>query len=117
MIIGRGDERAFCAGGDVKRASPSIARTHQVELVLDLKANKQTALPFFKEEFQLNWLMGRIGKPYVSFIDGIISRSTRTSDMLMDSGRRCWNFNARSYSSRDITYSFRHARDQYRLLA
>ena len=111
MIIGRGDERAFCAGGDVKRTSLSRARTHQVELVLDLKANKQTALPFFKEEFQLNWLMGRIGKPYISFIDGIISRFTTTSDMLTDSGRRCWNFNARSYSSRDITYSFRHARN------
>jgi 3-hydroxyisobutyryl-CoA hydrolase len=45
---------------------------------LDLKANKQTAVPFFKEEFQLNWLMGRIGKPYVSFIDGIISMFSQT---------------------------------------
>jgi len=78
VIIGRGDERAFCAGGDVKRMSPAILNyTKFAELVLDLKANKQTAVPFFKEEFQLNWLMGRIGKPYVSFIDGIISESSR----------------------------------------
>ncbi|WWC89284.1 uncharacterized protein L201_004205 [Kwoniella dendrophila CBS 6074] len=59
VIIGTGDQRAFCAGGDVK------------QLVLDLKEGKDTALPFFKSEFELNWTLGRLGKPYVSVIDGV----------------------------------------------
>lgn len=28
------------------------------------------ALEFFKDEFQLNWEMGRFNKPYVAIIDG-----------------------------------------------
>ncbi|WVN88360.1 uncharacterized protein L203_103566 [Cryptococcus depauperatus CBS 7841] len=59
VVIGTGDHRAFCAGGDVK------------QLVLDLKTGKQTSLPFFKEEFKLNWLLAKLGKPYVAFIDGV----------------------------------------------
>ncbi|WVQ99430.1 hypothetical protein IAU59_006565 [Kwoniella sp. CBS 9459] len=59
VIIGTGDSRAFCAGGDVK------------QLVLDLKEGKETALPFFKSEFQLNWTLGRLGKPYIAVIDGV----------------------------------------------
>nr|XP_018262939.1 3-hydroxyisobutyryl-CoA hydrolase [Kwoniella dejecticola CBS 10117]OBR85097.1 3-hydroxyisobutyryl-CoA hydrolase [Kwoniella dejecticola CBS 10117] len=59
VIIGTGDQRAFCAGGDVK------------QLVLDLKEGKDTALPFFKSEFELNWTLGRLGKPYVAIIDGV----------------------------------------------
>ncbi|WVQ67623.1 uncharacterized protein L199_005826 [Kwoniella botswanensis] len=59
VIIGTGDQRAFCAGGDVK------------QLVLDLKEGKDTALPFFKSEFELNWTLGRLGKPYVAVIDGV----------------------------------------------
>jgi 3-hydroxyisobutyryl-CoA hydrolase len=41
--------------------------------VLDLKEGKNTALPFFKDEFELNWLLARLGKPYVSIMDGITS--------------------------------------------
>ncbi|WVF71488.1 hypothetical protein IAT40_006294 [Kwoniella sp. CBS 6097] len=59
VIIGTGDSRAFCAGGDVK------------QLVLDLREGKETALPFFKSEFQLNWTLGRLGKPYIAVIDGV----------------------------------------------
>ncbi|RSH87299.1 hypothetical protein EHS25_003208 [Saitozyma podzolica] len=59
LIIGTGSEKAFCSGGDVK------------QLVLDTKAGKFTALDFFKDEFQLNWAMSRLGKPYVAVIDGI----------------------------------------------
>jgi 3-hydroxyisobutyryl-CoA hydrolase len=43
--------------------------------VLDTKAGKFTALDFFKDEFQLNWAMSRLGKPYVAVIDGITSAS------------------------------------------
>lgn len=45
------------------------------ELVLDTKAGKFTALDFFKDEFQLDWAMSRLGKPYVAVIDGITSAS------------------------------------------
>jgi hypothetical protein len=107
VIIGRGDERAFCAGGDVKRES-SRSASDGIELVLDLKANKQTAVPFFKEEFELNWLMGRIGKPYVSFIDGIISTYSVTTPA-DGSGRRSWNIDACADSSGNLSNPFRHA--------
>ncbi|ORX36633.1 putative 3-hydroxyisobutyryl-CoA hydrolase [Kockovaella imperatae] len=63
VIVARGDERAFCAGGDVK------------SLIQDLKkgdAAQNIALPFFKDEFELNWLLARLGKPYVSLMDGIV---------------------------------------------
>jgi 3-hydroxyisobutyryl-CoA hydrolase len=40
---------------------------------LDLKDGKQTALPFFKEEFELNWLLAKTGKTYVSVMDGVTS--------------------------------------------
>jgi enoyl-CoA hydratase/carnithine racemase len=43
--------------------------------VLDTKAGKFTALDFFKDEFQLNWALSRLGKPYVAVIDGITSAS------------------------------------------
>ena len=32
-------------------------------------------MPFFKDEFELNWLMARLGKPYVVIMDGITSQS------------------------------------------
>lgn len=33
------------------------------------------ALKFFQEEFEMNWEMGRLGKPYVAIIDGFTSES------------------------------------------
>lgn len=45
------------------------------ELILDLKDGKQSALPFFKEEFELNWLLAKTGKSYVSVMDGVTSES------------------------------------------
>ena len=42
-------------------------------LVQGLQQGKDSALPFFKDEFELNWLMARLGKPYVSVMDGIVS--------------------------------------------
>lgn len=39
-----------------------------------LEEKKSTALAFFKDEFQLNWLMARLGKPYISVMDGITSK-------------------------------------------
>lgn len=85
-----GSEKAFCSGGDVKRMSievwgvGAVADGHAIyllpsgsigfaELAIDAKEGRHTALPFFKDEFELNWLMGRLGKPYVAILDGITS--------------------------------------------
>lgn len=53
--------------------SQNLTYFQSLELVLDLKEGKQTAVPFFKSEFQLNWLLARLGKPYVAVIDGVTS--------------------------------------------
>ncbi|KAL1411515.1 3-hydroxyisobutyryl-CoA hydrolase [Vanrija albida] len=59
LVVGKGDERAFCAGGDVKTLV--IARS---------KGDAASGLKFFQDEFGLNWHLGRLGKPYVAVIDG-----------------------------------------------
>ena len=43
---------------------------------MDLKDGKATSLDFFKSEFELNWALGRLRKPYVAVIDGVISVSS-----------------------------------------
>lgn len=45
------------------------------ELAKDAKDKKDTGVAFFKDEFELNWLMSRLDKPYVSVIDGTTSKS------------------------------------------
>jgi 3-hydroxyisobutyryl-CoA hydrolase len=50
-----------------------VFRLTSKEIILDVQAGKQTALPFFKDEFELNWAMAKLGKPYVVLMDGIIS--------------------------------------------
>lgn len=41
--------------------------------MLDLQEGKSSALKFFKDEFEVNWLIARLGKPYISVMDGITS--------------------------------------------
>lgn len=43
------------------------------ELVKDAQEKKDTGIAFFKDEFELNWLMSRLGKTYISVIDGVTS--------------------------------------------
>ena len=72
-----GNERAFCAGGDVARESSSLYAQSSpdiTELAKDAEKKLDTGVAFFKEEFELNWLMSRLGKPYVSIIDGTTSK-------------------------------------------
>ena len=46
-------------------------------LVLELeKGDSSNALNFFKDEFQLNWAIARLGKPYVSVMHGITSKAS-----------------------------------------
>jgi enoyl-CoA hydratase len=59
VIEGEGD-RAFCAGGDVRAVYDSV-KTKPSDL------NRA----FFSEEYKLNRLIHRLGKPYVALIDGI----------------------------------------------
>lgn len=59
LVIGRGDERAFCAGGDVV----GLVKTRP-------QYGSKYALGFFKDEYQVNWEIARLGKPYVCIIDG-----------------------------------------------
>ncbi len=63
LIIGLGNERSFCAGGDV------------AQLAKDVRDNKDTGIKFFKDEFETNWLMAHLNKPYIAVIDGITSES------------------------------------------
>ncbi|MGO4705405.1 enoyl-CoA hydratase/isomerase family protein [Microvirga sp. 2MCAF38] len=59
VVTGAG-EKAFCAGGDVRRLH-ELRRAGQMA----------EALTFWREEYQLNALIKRYPKPYVSLIDGI----------------------------------------------
>ncbi|CAE6451236.1 unnamed protein product [Rhizoctonia solani] len=60
LIIGRGDNKAFCAGGDVK------------DLVLNaaVPEKQADAIRFFKKEFELDFALATLTKPYVSVMDG-----------------------------------------------
>ncbi|MBM3535445.1 MAG: enoyl-CoA hydratase/isomerase family protein [Alphaproteobacteria bacterium] len=59
VIEGEGD-RAFCAGGDVRAVYDSVKASPS-----DLNR------VFFWEEYKLNRLIHRLGKPYVALVDGI----------------------------------------------
>lgn len=50
-----------------------------VELAKDAGERKNTGVEFFKDEFELNWLMSRLDKPYVSMIDGTTSESASST--------------------------------------
>ncbi|EJU00771.1 ClpP/crotonase [Dacryopinax primogenitus] len=63
IIIGTGKGRAFCAGGDVravvKHASEGDAST------------RAKAAEYFRKEFELDYLLANLRKPYVAVLDGI----------------------------------------------
>lgn len=59
VIIGTGGTRPFCAGGDVAQ----IAKLAQEGNIVD-------ALTFFKDEFELDFALARLNKPYVVIMEG-----------------------------------------------
>lgn len=61
MIIGTGSGRAFCAGGDVT----SVLRD-----ALDAETRPR-AVDFFRKEFELDYVLSQLPKPYVAVLDGI----------------------------------------------
>ncbi len=78
-LLCRWGREAYVSLDDRERAKlngifrPSLSSDVSTEMVIALKEGRQTALPFFKQEFELNWLMARLGKPYVAIMDGITS--------------------------------------------
>lgn len=60
VLVKAAPGRAFCAGGDI-RAVTNLVR----------QAGIAAAIPFFREEYRLNWRIHTFPKPYVSLLDGI----------------------------------------------
>ncbi|GIY93119.1 3-hydroxyisobutyryl-CoA hydrolase, mitochondrial [Caerostris extrusa] len=60
VIVKSAGDRAFCAGGDVR----ALVEAHKA-------GNPSVAEEFFREEYQLNNLIGTLQIPYVALIDGI----------------------------------------------
>lgn len=61
IVVQGAGEKAFCAGGDIRRLTDLLQAGEPEE-----------ALAFWREEYQLNILIKRYPKPYISFIDGIV---------------------------------------------
>ncbi|KAF8515829.1 3-hydroxyisobutyryl-coenzyme A hydrolase [Hysterangium stoloniferum] len=61
VIIGTGRGRAFCAGGDIF----SVMEWSKTE------STRPKAIQFFKDEFEMNHLLGNLSTPYVVIMDGI----------------------------------------------
>ncbi len=60
IVIQAAGDKAFCAGGDVRR------------LYEQGKARDTGFLEFYHDEYQLNTMIKRYPKPYVAIIDGIV---------------------------------------------
>ena len=61
IVLTAKGERAFCAGGDIRRLY-DLGKAGRIE----------EALGFWREEYALNALIKRYPKPYVALIDGIV---------------------------------------------
>ncbi|TGZ68602.1 hypothetical protein CRM22_004168 [Opisthorchis felineus] len=59
VIIEGTGTKAFCAGGDVRAVVDAA------------KAKDTLAQSFFREEYQLNHLIGTLSKPFIALLDGI----------------------------------------------
>jgi enoyl-CoA hydratase len=61
IIVQGAGEKAFCAGGDIRRLTDMLQAGERDE-----------ALAFWREEYQLNIRIKRYPKPYIALIDGIV---------------------------------------------
>ncbi|QRE77004.1 enoyl-CoA hydratase/isomerase family protein [Methylobacterium aquaticum] len=61
VVVQGAGERAFCAGGDIRRIHQEGSAGRFTE-----------AETFFREEYELNALIQRYPKPYIALIDGIV---------------------------------------------
>ncbi|KAG8907992.1 hypothetical protein FRB99_001158 [Tulasnella sp. 403] len=74
LIIGTGNGRTFCAGGDVKGklSDAIIARLSITPIVTNIAQGKpELGIQFFKEEFELDFALALLKTPYVAILDGI----------------------------------------------
>ncbi|TRM59303.1 ClpP/crotonase-like domain-containing protein [Schizophyllum amplum] len=60
-IVGTGTGRAFCAGGDVA----------QIAVDAQDPEKRSGAIGFFKREFEMDYILAALNKPYVAIMDGI----------------------------------------------
>ncbi|KAF4614630.1 hypothetical protein D9613_003181 [Agrocybe pediades] len=60
-IVGRGNGRAFCAGGDVASVVKNAADP----------ATLPQATAYFKREFEMDFILAALKKPYVAIMDGL----------------------------------------------
>ncbi|MCB1970947.1 MAG: enoyl-CoA hydratase/isomerase family protein [Geminicoccaceae bacterium] len=60
VLVRAAPGRAFCAGGDI-RAVTELAATDGPDAVL----------PFFRDEYRMNWRIRHFPKPYIALMDGI----------------------------------------------
>ncbi|PPQ93242.1 hypothetical protein CVT25_015240 [Psilocybe cyanescens] len=60
-IVARGNGRAFCIGGDVGSVANKAADP----------ATRPLATEFFKREFELDFILAALKKPYIAILDGM----------------------------------------------
>ncbi|KAH9483961.1 3-hydroxyisobutyryl-CoA hydrolase, mitochondrial [Psilocybe cubensis] len=60
-IVARGNGRAFCIGGDVGSVANNAADP----------ATRSLATEFFKREFELDFILAALKKPYIAIMDGM----------------------------------------------
>ncbi|CDO73582.1 hypothetical protein BN946_scf185014.g52 [Trametes cinnabarina] len=61
VIVGRGVGRAFCAGGDVENVVRNASDPE----------TRPKAIDFFHREFEMDYILAALPKPYVCVMDGI----------------------------------------------
>ncbi|KIY65489.1 ClpP/crotonase [Cylindrobasidium torrendii FP15055 ss-10] len=61
FIVSMGEGRAFCSGGDIFAVADSTTR----------EETKHQGPAYFKKEFELDYLLATLSKPYVAIMDGI----------------------------------------------
>ena len=61
VIIRSNNDRAFCAGGDIREMYLHARETE----------DKNKALAFFQDEYRLNDRIHRYPKPYIALMDGL----------------------------------------------
>ncbi|THV07797.1 3-hydroxyisobutyryl-coenzyme A hydrolase isoform 1 [Dendrothele bispora CBS 962.96] len=61
VVWGSGEGRAFCAGGDVAGVVADASKPE----------TRSKAVEFFKKEFEVDFMLGALNKPYIAIMDGI----------------------------------------------